>query len=177
MSTERTLPLSEGRTAARLARHVEVALQPFELSLAQYRILGMLASGAEVPSSLAANLAVSAPSITTVVDGLVARSLVERRHGEGEDRRRVSHLLTGSGAALVSEADAAVAAHFGAIAALLGDPRRVERAHEGLELWRQALVLYREQKVAEQTKTDHTKTEHTKTEQKKASPTSQVSPA
>lgn len=136
-------PLGAGRTVARLARQVELALAGLELSLAQFRILALLAAGAEVSSSLAANLAVSAPSITTVVDGLVARHLVDRRHGGGEDRRRVAVTLTPAGAEILERAEVAVAARLGSIVALLGDDELVRQAEKGLELWREALLRHR----------------------------------
>ena len=80
-------PAAIGRTAAWLAKQVELALVSADLSLPQYRILGLLTEGSAVSSSLAERLAVRPPSITAVVDGLVSRSLVERRHAE-DDRRQ-----------------------------------------------------------------------------------------
>ena len=54
---------------------------------------------------LADKLAVSRPSVTGVVDGLVARGLVRREHSDA-DRRRVSHDLTPDGHAVLAAADA-----------------------------------------------------------------------
>ena len=84
---------SVGWTAARLARQVEVALATLDLSPAQYRMLVQIARGTDASSSLAQKLAVSAPSVTAVVDGLVQRGAVERAHSV-EDRRRIALALT-----------------------------------------------------------------------------------
>ena len=92
-----------GRIAAWLGRQVEWALCEVELSAAQYRLLALLDARPEVASVLAEKLTVSRPSITTVVDGLVARGLVERGSAEG-DRRRVTHELTDAGRELLEKA-------------------------------------------------------------------------
>ncbi len=91
-----------GRTAARLARQVELALAEVDLSLPQYRILIHLDEGKVAASTLADKIAVSRPSVTAVVDGLVTRGLVERHHDPG-DRRRVGHDLTAEGRQLLEE--------------------------------------------------------------------------
>lgn len=46
-------PSALGRTAAWLSKQLERALAEVDLSLPQYRILGMLAEGASMPSALA----------------------------------------------------------------------------------------------------------------------------
>jgi ATP-binding cassette subfamily B protein len=79
-----------GRTAAWLAKQVEIGLGTVELSLPQYRVLGLLDEHSAVSSDLAARLAVRPPTVTAMVDGLVARGLVER-HPVAGDRRRVAH--------------------------------------------------------------------------------------
>src|SRR5579875_3146481 len=107
---------SIGRTIARLARHVELALATIDLSTAQYRLLQQLAEGAEASTSLAKKLAVSAPSVTAVVDGLVARGAVARSHS-AEDRRRVSLTITPSGHQLLEDAESAVRARLESVAA------------------------------------------------------------
>ncbi len=103
--------VASGRVAARLARQVEVGLGQVDLSLPQYRILMFLDEGATVASKLADHLAVSRPTITAVVDGLVARGLVERRPHD-QDRRRVGHALTEAGRQLLQEADRSVDARL-----------------------------------------------------------------
>ena len=133
-------PILQGRSAARLARHLEKALAPSDLSLPQYRVLILLGAGSAVASSLASKLAVSPPSVTAVVDGLVGRGLVNR-HADGGDRRRVSHELTDKGRRVLAEADGAVNARLEEIAGYLS-PRDRARAAEGLRLWHQAMDAY-----------------------------------
>jgi long-chain acyl-CoA synthetase len=129
-----------GRAAARLAKHVEKALSPGDLSLPQYRVLALLGDGSAVASALASKLAVSPPSVTAIVDGLVARGLVSRQ-SDGGDRRRVTHALTDKGRRVLSEADAEATARLEAIADHLPGRDR-ERAIEGLRLWPAAMDSY-----------------------------------
>jgi long-chain acyl-CoA synthetase len=136
-----TAPAAIGRTAAWLAKQVELALVSADLSLPQYRILGLLTEGSAVSSSLAERLAVRPPSITAVVDGLVSRSLVERRHAE-DDRRRVTHVLTAKGEKLLSAANEAVDTRLAGIAGSLETEELTARALEGLALWRHAMAAY-----------------------------------
>ncbi len=130
-----------GRIAARLARHVEVALAEIDLSLPQYRLLMILSEQVAVASSLAESLRVTRPSVTAVVDGLVARGLVERRACL-DDRRRVEHVLTSEGRRLLDQADDKVDARLAAVAANAGEGRQAGEALEGLRRWRPALDSY-----------------------------------
>src|SRR5579864_1778095 len=100
MDTE--LPTHPGRVIARLARQVELAAADLDLSLSQYRALSLLGEGKEAASALAEKLAVSRPSVTGVIDGLVARGLVTRDHVDG-DRRRVGLDLTPEGRRLLAD--------------------------------------------------------------------------
>ncbi|MGO8871002.1 MAG: MarR family winged helix-turn-helix transcriptional regulator [Acidimicrobiales bacterium] len=131
-----------GRTAAWLAKQVEIGLTTAELSMPQYRVLGLLDERSAVSSDLAERLAVRPPSVTAIVDGLVARGLVERRTVDS-DRRRVDHVLTEDGRRSLATADAAVAARLGEIAACLEDPADTRRAFDGLFAWRRAFGAYR----------------------------------
>lgn len=123
---------------ARLARHVEVALATVDLTLPQYRVLIHLGEGREAASGLADKLAVSRPSVTGVVDGLVARGLVRREH-DAADRRRVGHELTDAGRQLLACADVEVQRRMEEIAAYApaGDPLAA------LAEWRPALSAHR----------------------------------
>ncbi len=132
------------RAVARLAKQVEVAIAPLDLSLPQYRVLGLLADGSTASSVLARQLAVSPPSVTAVVDGLVGRGLVERR-ADPQDRRRLTLLLTRDGKRLLAAADAAAEARLGEIAALLDDDR--DECTSTLVRWNEALDRTREQHV------------------------------
>jgi long-chain acyl-CoA synthetase len=133
---------SYGRVAAWLAKRVEVALTGVDLTLPQFRVLGILAEGSSAASGLADRLAVRRPSITAVVDGLVTRGLVDRRQ-EDSDRRRVSLRLTDEGVRVLAEADRAVDAYLESIACHL--PAKEEAtALRSLELWGRAMAAHRE---------------------------------
>lgn len=141
------MPGATGRTVARLSRLVEVSLASAELSLPQYRLLALLAAEPAVASKLAEYLAVSPPSVTAVVDGLVHRGLVERR-ADPSDRRRVAHVLTGAGRDVLAEADGAVEARLERVLDRLEAPDGA-RARQGLALWQQALDADRAARRAE----------------------------
>ncbi len=141
--TDRTL----GRTAAWLAKQVELGLAPADLSLSQYRVLGLLDERSAVSSDLAERLAVRPPSVTAVVDGLVSRGLVERRTVVS-DRRQVDHVLTRSGRRALDTADAAVSARLADIAACLPEAADAGRAYDGLLTWRRALLAHRLSRAA-----------------------------
>ncbi len=131
-----------GRTAAWLAKQVEIGLGSIDLTLPQYRLLAMLEGTSALSSDLAERLAVRPPTVTSVVDGLVTRGLIERRTVEG-DRRRVDHVLTQHGRHVLEAADTAVNARLCEIAGHLDSPAETDRAFEGLTLWRRALVASR----------------------------------
>ena len=133
---------SYGRVAAWLSKRVEVALGTVDLTLPQFRVLGILAEGSSAASGLADRLAVRRPSITTLIDGLEARGLVHRRQ-EDTDRRRVELRLTDEGARVLADADRAVDDYLASIAAFL--PSKDEAmALRSLELWGRALAASRQ---------------------------------
>jgi long-chain acyl-CoA synthetase len=131
-----------GRVAAWLSKRVEVALAGMDLTLPQYRVLGILAEGAAAASGLADRLAVRRPSITALIDGLVARGLVDRRQ-EDADRRRVALRLTDEGARILVEADRAVDDYLVSIAGHLPDKDEAV-ALRSLELWARAMTASRQ---------------------------------
>jgi long-chain acyl-CoA synthetase len=128
------------RVVARLAKQVERALTDVDLSLSQYRVLGNLAEGPSLASTLAERLIVSRPSITALADGLVERGLVTRMGSEG-DRRRVMHVLTDEGRKVVDSADRAIEERLGMLAERLSEPERA-RGYKGLDAWGKALDSY-----------------------------------
>ena len=129
-----------GRVTAWLSKRVEFALAEVDLTLPQYRVLGILAEGSAAASGLAGRLAVRPSSVTAIIDGLLAKGLVDRRHEEG-DRRRIALRLTDEGARTVAEADRAVDAYLSSIAAHLPDEDGA-MALRSLELWGQALANF-----------------------------------
>jgi long-chain acyl-CoA synthetase len=130
------------RTVARLARHVEVALAGCDLSVPQYRLLSLLSEGSVNASTLAQRLVVSRPSVTALVDGLVARGMVERGT-DPADRRHVTHLVTERGEQVLAEADSAAAARLRDLATHLA-PDDAPDACAGLAAWGRALDSYRD---------------------------------
>jgi long-chain acyl-CoA synthetase len=134
------LPEHPGRVVARLARQVELAATTVDLTLSQYRVLGILGDGREASSVLADKLAVSRPSVTGVIDGLVARGLV-RREPDASDRRRIDVGLTDEGRHLLELADLEVERRLAEIAA--HGAAGTDDAFAALGPWRTALDAFR----------------------------------
>ncbi len=86
------------------ARSLERAAAACDLTLAQFRILALIAAGDERSSLLAERLAVAKPTITAVVDGLVERHLVVREAVVG-DRRSIRVALTPTGVVALRAAE------------------------------------------------------------------------
>jgi DNA-binding MarR family transcriptional regulator len=139
---------SIGWTVARLARQVEVALDPLELSPAQYRMLVQIARGTDASSSLAQKLAVSAPSVTSVVEALVQRGALERAHSAA-DRRRIALALTEYGRGLLGTAEEALHERLSAIAEELADEALVSGAMSAMSIWGDALDRARARRHAQ----------------------------
>lgn len=134
-----------GRTAARLSRVVERALEKTGLTLPQYRLLGFLSRGPAAAARLAERLTVTRPTITAVVDGLVAQGLVTRSR-TAPDRRQVDHALTADGEAALAAADEAVGARLAELLTALPGERRAA-AETGLMALREALDIDRERRI------------------------------
>ena len=139
---------SIGWTVARLARQVEVALDPLELSPAQYRMLVQIARGTDASSSLAQKLAVSAPSVTSVVEALVQRGAIERAHSAA-DRRRIALALTEYGRSLLAGAEEALQERLQGIADELADEALVSGAMSAMSIWGEALDRARARRHAQ----------------------------
>lgn len=127
------------RAAARLAKVSGSALHDADLTLPQYRVLVFLAIRERPASDVASLLGVTPSTVTSVVDGLVARDLVSRST-DPTDRRRVVLSLTAGGRIAVEQGDQVVGAALDRLLARL-DPTDAERAMVGLELLNQAMEL------------------------------------
>ncbi len=92
-------------TLARLARVLERACT--ELTLAQYRLLAMIADGAERASRIAGELALTKPTVSATIETLVDRGLVDRAAVDG-DRRATRLSVTASGRAALAVAEASM---------------------------------------------------------------------
>jgi DNA-binding MarR family transcriptional regulator len=91
-------------TVARLGRLLENT-SDVELSLPQYRVLGLLSTGDERATQLAARLSVTKPTLTAIVDSLVERGCVRRETTDG-DRRAVRLSITAQGRTAVEHTGA-----------------------------------------------------------------------
>lgn len=129
--------VAAARAVVRLSRRLEVALAEVDLTLSQYRVLVFLANGESRPSRIAPNVNVTRPTVTALVDGLVARELVDRQPDE-TDRRRVRHRVTAAGKRALAEADRAVDADLRALAEHL-PAGRAAAAVEALSWWHEAI--------------------------------------
>ncbi len=94
------------RTIALLARALERAAG--DLTLAQYRVLALVSAGDERASLLAGRLAITKPSVSAVVDGLVERGCLAREPVDG-DRRAIRLCITPAGATALQTAESAMA--------------------------------------------------------------------
>jgi DNA-binding MarR family transcriptional regulator len=110
------------RTLARLARVLEHACQ--ELSLPQYRLLAMVATGDERATQLAGRLTLSKPTVTAVVDGLVERGMLARSEVAG-DRRAVRLTLTPAGRSALAGTEATMGEQLARLMARCDDPQLV----------------------------------------------------
>ena len=131
------LPIAAAHAAARFSKSLEVALGEVNLSLPQYRLLVFLSANPERATALAGRLDVSPPSLTALVDGCVARGLVERVTS-AEDRRRVLHVITQEGNDLLDRANATAAGRLLEVANHLSASQS-RKIIEGLELLGRAL--------------------------------------
>jgi DNA-binding MarR family transcriptional regulator len=95
------------RTADVLMLSLSDVLKPHLLSATQYNVLRILRGAGEAGASckdIGARLVARDPDITRLMDRLEQRGLVSRDRAK-EDRRVVSHRLTGAGLELVNELD------------------------------------------------------------------------
>jgi DNA-binding MarR family transcriptional regulator len=102
------------RALSLAARSLERAAAVRDLTLAQFRILALIAAGDERSTLLAERLAVAKPTITAVVDGLVERGFVARKAVVG-DRRSIRVVLTPAGVAALRAAEEEMAETLGRI--------------------------------------------------------------
>jgi DNA-binding MarR family transcriptional regulator len=107
------------RALVRVARMLEHAAS--ELTLPQYRLLVMVAGGDQRASKLAGRLALSKPTVTAAVDGLVERGLLIRSEVPG-DRRAVDLSLTDDGRRALASTDAAIGERLARVLDRCADP-------------------------------------------------------
>lgn len=128
------------RSAVRVARVAANAVAELDLTLAQYRVLVFVEDTERSATEVARLLSVSPSTLTSVVDGLCARGLVERR-GDPADGRRVLLSITDDGRRRVTAADEVVAEKLSSLLARLGSERS-DTALDGLDLLSEAMDDY-----------------------------------
>ena len=116
-------------TLARLARLLERACGELDppLTLAQYRLLAMIASGSDRASHLAGLLALAKPTVSATVDTLVERGLVERATAR-DDRRVTTLTVTAAGRRVLADAEAVMRARLDDVLARVDDRTAVSQS-------------------------------------------------
>jgi len=95
--------LSPALTLAVAARVLERSLD--DMTLPQFRVLALIATSPERANRLASKAAISRPSLTGLLDGLVGRGWI-RRVDVDDDRRGVVLEITATGRDALAAADA-----------------------------------------------------------------------
>ena len=116
-------------TLARLSRLLERACGELDppLTLAQFRLLAMIASGSDRASDLAGLLALAKPTVSATVDTLVERGLVKRSTSR-DDRRVTTLTVTAVGQGVLGGAETAMRARLDDVLARVDDPTAVSQA-------------------------------------------------
>jgi long-chain acyl-CoA synthetase len=132
------------RALAFVSRTLEKATDA--MTLPQFRVLTLITNSPDRASRIAQGADVTRPSLTGLLDGLVAKGWVERSDVDG-DRRGVSLAITPAGAKAYNDAQAVMAA---AVKDLLGhaDAKTARRALDGLVALHAALVARRDRSPA-----------------------------
>ena len=125
---------SIGWTVARLARQVEVAARDARALAGSVPDARADREGHGCLELSREKLAVSAPSVTSVVEALVQRGAVERAH-LAEDRRRIALALTDYGRDLLGSAEEVLQERLQTIADELADEALVSGAMSAMSLW------------------------------------------
>ncbi|MGZ4674970.1 MAG: MarR family winged helix-turn-helix transcriptional regulator [Acidimicrobiia bacterium] len=131
------LPADSVRTLAIVSRILERSLT--EMTLPQFRVLGLISRAPERANQLARQAAISRPSLTGVLDGLEARGWVCRREVDG-DRRGVSLEVTAAGRAALDVAHDAVQDRLAELLEHVAAERR-DAALEGLAALGEAVQI------------------------------------
>jgi DNA-binding MarR family transcriptional regulator len=131
------LPADSVRTLAITSRVLERSLT--DMSLPQFRVLGLVARAPERANELARQAAISRPSLTGVLDGLEARGWVRRRDVDG-DRRGVELEVTAAGLRALDAAHLAVRQRLADLLAHV-TPARRDAALEGLAALGEAIEI------------------------------------
>jgi DNA-binding MarR family transcriptional regulator len=130
--------LDPARTLAVTARVLERSLN--DMTLPQFRILSLIAVSPERAGRIASRAAVSRPSLSGILDGLVRRGWVRRIDVDG-DGRGVTLEITSEGRHALDGAAAAANARLEVVLANVDGEERA-RALDGLAALGRALELH-----------------------------------
>jgi DNA-binding MarR family transcriptional regulator len=133
--------ITVARALVRLGRLTEVALAAVGLTTAQYRVLGILTEERAAAGDVAERITVSAGSVTSLINGLIQRSLVLREI-DHQDRRRQVLQITEEGRLALSKGDTAVQECLKKLTPYLGI-ETVDWRSLTLVQWRDALDIKR----------------------------------
>ena len=110
-----------------LARQMSALLEREHCTLEEWRVLKILSDGhGHIMTEIADFAMLPAPTLTKLMDRMVAENLVYRR-ADARDRRRVLAYLTPAGLARHERASALLATHEAGLAASLGDDGALSR--------------------------------------------------
>jgi len=110
------------------------------MTLPQYRILSLVAGSPERAGRIASKAAVSRPSLSGILDGLVKKRWVQRNEVD-DDRRGVTLEITPRGRDALDRATASVNARLEVVLATVDGAER-QRALDGLAALGHALELH-----------------------------------
>jgi DNA-binding MarR family transcriptional regulator len=126
------------RSVVFIGKQADIALSEIGLSDAQYRMLALLRRGTFSSSTAANLLGVSPPSITSISEGMIQRSLINRSPAAA-DRRRVELSITDFGLETLRKGDEAVSSRLMMIADYASDQDRRELSMDALVWWAEAI--------------------------------------
>lgn len=114
------------RGAVRVLVRLQRVLEPAAagLTLPQYRVLALVAAGGERSARLAEQLSVRKPTLSAVVDGLVAAGHLQRVAIPG-DRRGLRLSITAAGREALGRADQTLSARLEPLLLQTTDPDRL----------------------------------------------------
>ncbi|WP_407344504.1 MarR family transcriptional regulator [Pengzhenrongella phosphoraccumulans] len=138
--TDHTLLPGAVRGLIRVARLVEGASG--DLSIADFRVLSIIASGENSPSQIAARLLLSKPTISSTLDSLGKRALIERS-AVPDDARAVTLALSEKGADLLERAERRMSRQLELLCARTPDADQVVASLAALESAIEAIVTDR----------------------------------
>lgn len=96
--------MSTALTIVRLSKLIEVTLADLGLTVNQYRMLTFITEGVPSVREVGQRLAMKGPNVSTLVDALVTRGLVDRSRAD-DDARRWHLTLTPAGSDLLARAE------------------------------------------------------------------------